>query len=326
MKNFVKFCKDIKKNVIKYIYIKGNGLFASNPEYTWAIKLDFDISDIHWDGLYGLDYDRFILLDPKSKEDFEYKDWGVYIKWNFMENKDAIQVFQNERHENIETINIKDWKRLDFVSQIVSNKSFSPILTYVCLRNGTAYGTDSYEIREASDVYEGGEDKDYLIELKAFRYGEIETIKFWKYGTVNYKDSDFMFRYQVENPGKYPDIDYDRIAGTETRKHITRGNELPEYKGKFDWLAFNYDSEDKRLKVYGVKGTDKVKIGETAMYWEDLESFVSYDINYKYWNEKKLKGDFTYEIIETNHGALMWKRQHGVKTLIRVMKNPKFKM
>ena len=324
MKNFVKFCKDLKKKNIKYIYIKGNGLFANDVEYIWAIKLDFDISDIHWDEPYGLDYDRFILLDPKSKDDFEYKDGGIYIKWNFMENKEVVQVFQNERQENIEKIDIKDWKRLDFVSQIVCDKHFSPILTYVCLRNGTAYGTDSYEIREASDVYEGGEDKDYLIELKAFKYGEIETIKFWDYGTVNYKDSDFMFRYKVENPGKYPDIDYDRISGTETRKHITRWNELPEYKGKFDWLAFNFDPQDKRLKVYGIKGTDKIKIGETAMFWEDLESFVSYDINYKYWNEKKLKWDFTYEMIETNQGAYMRKRQHGVKTLIRVMKNPKF--
>ena len=294
MKNFVKFCKDLKKKSIKYIYIKGNGLFANDIDYIWAIKLDFDISDIHWEESYGLDYDRFILLDPKSKEDFEYKDWGVYIKGNFMENKEVVQVFQNERQDNIEKIDIKDWKRLDFVSQIVSDKSFSPILTYVCLRNGTAYGTDSYEIREASDVYEGG------------------------------KDSDFMFRYKVQNPWRYPDVDYDRIVGEEIRKHITRGNELPEYKGKFDWLAFNFNPQDKRLNVYGIKGTDKVKIGETAMYWEGLESFISYDVNYKYWNEKKLKWDFTYEIIETNQGAYMWKRQHGVKTLIRVMKNPKF--
>ena len=326
MKNFVKFCKDLKKKTIKYIYIKGNGLFANDIDYIWAIKLDFDISDIHWEESYGLDYDRFILLDPKSKDDFEYKDWGVYIKGNFMENKEVVQVFQNERQEDIETINIKDWKRLDFVSQIVSEKSFSPILTYVCLRNGTAYGTDSYEIREASDVYEGGEEKDYLIELKSFRYWEIETIKFWKYGTVNYKDSDFMFRFPVQNPWRYPDVDYDRIVGEEIRRHITRGNELPEYKGKFDWLAFNFNPQDKRLNVYGIKGTDKVKIGETAMFWEGLESFISYDVNYKYWNEKKLKWDFTYEIIETNHGAFMWKRQHGVKTLIRVQKNDSFKI
>lgn len=323
MKNFLKFCKDSKKNNIKYIYIKGDKLFCANCMNIGMIKLDFDISKEHQNNLYWLDYERFILLEPKSKEDFEYKEGKVFIKGNFMENKDVNEVTLFENQEGT-VVRIKDWKKLDFISQIVNEKNFSPILTYVCLRDGTAYGTDSYEIREAKEIYEGGEWKDFFIEKKAFRYGEIEAIRFWKYGTVRYKDSGFMYRYDAEVPWKYPDIDYDRIVGTEIRKHITRGNELPEYKGKFDWLAFKFDNTEKRLKVYWMKDKDKIQLWETAMFWEELENDIAYEINYKYWNEKKLKGDFTYEIIETEHWVFMWKRQQGVKTLIRLIKDYKF--
>ena len=322
MKTFVKFCKDLgKKNVWRFIFIKGDRLYANDLEFIWTIKLNFDITNEHSDWLYGLDYDRFLLLNPESKEDIEYKDWGVYIKGNFMENKDAQQVREYENQGVV--LKIKDWERLDFISKAVSVKNFSPILTYVCLRNGTAYGTDGYEIREASDVYEGWEWQDYLIDIRAFKYWEIEAIRYWKFGTVKYKDTDFMLRFVLCN-WRYPEVDYDKIVGTETKKHITRGNELPEYKGKFDRLALKFDSTEKRLKVYWMKDKDKIQLWETAMFWEELENDIAYEINYKYWNEKKMKGDFTYEIIETEHWVFMWKRQLWVKTLIRLIKDYKF--